>query len=62
MSELTEMIDVFFNRRPARRAAAEEMTEALRLLKGMHDKFHCKDCVCQVADFLDLHKPRKATR
>jgi hypothetical protein len=54
VSEMAELMDVFFNGRPARDVIAEaaRMRKAKALLKGMHDKYHCKGCVCQVAQFL----------
>ena len=60
MSSMAEMMDVFFNGRKAQPSADQRnLVEAVRMLRGMHAKYHCKDCCCQVADFLASHPDPK---
>lgn len=55
---IAEVMDVFFNGRPAQGVATQ--AEALRLLRGMHDRYHCEECICHVAKFLrDNNVPPK---
>lgn len=54
---VSEMMDVFFNGRAARTPAVH--AEALRLLKGMHSRYHCEECICVVAKFLREQLPKE---
>jgi hypothetical protein len=55
MNDIAEMMDTFFNGRPAPSTAKH--AEALRLLRGMHDRYHCEECICVVANFLRENLP-----